>query len=169
MWEMKKHGLSRLSFNKKNKMELKESDKVPAFEGKIEDGSTVSAKSLLGKKYVLYFYPADDTPTCTKQSCNLRDNYSKLKAGGYEVYGISPDGEKSHTKFINKYELPFSLITDEEKVICNQFGVWGEKTNFGRTYMGVNRTTFVIDEKGKIEQIISKVKAAEHSDQILAS
>ena len=149
-------------------MEHKEGAKVPAFEGKLEDGSAISSKGLLGKKYVLYFYPADDTPTCTKQSCNLRDNHSRLKSSGYDVYGVSPDGEKSHVKFIAKYDLPFSLIADEDKVICNLFGVWAEKKNFGRTYMGVKRTTFVVNEKGIIHRIIDKVKAVEHSDQILA-
>ena len=143
--------------------------KTPNFKGVLEDGSEISSKALLGRKYVLYFYPADDTPTCTKQSCNLRDNYSLLQAAGYEVYGVSPDGLKSHVKFINKYDLPFSLIADEEKTICNLFGVWGEKTNFGRTYMGVKRTTFVIDDKGMIEQIIEKVKAGEHSNQVLGN
>ena len=150
-------------------MSLEKGDKIPTFHGVIEDGSEISSSSLLGKKYVLYFYPADDTPTCTKQSCNLRDNHSQLKKAGYQVYGVSPDGIKSHLKFIAKYELPFSLISDEDKKICNAFGVWGEKKSFGRTYDGLRRTTFVVDEKGILEQVIRKVKAAEHTDQVLAT
>lgn len=149
-------------------MKLTIGDKVPAFEGQIETGKTISNKSLKGQKYVLYFYPKDDTPTCTKQACNLRDHHEVLAAQGITVFGVSPDSIKSHLKFINKYDLTFSLIADEDQVICNAFGVWGEKKNFGRTYMGVNRTTFVIDEKGKIANIIQKVKATEHHEQILS-
>jgi peroxiredoxin Q/BCP len=146
---------------------LKSGMKVPSFKGRLQDEREISAKALKGQKYVLYFYPADDTPTCTKQACNLRDNYQKFKAAGYEIFGVSPDGAKSHIKFIKKYELPFSLIADEDKVMCEQFGVWGEKTNFGRTYMGVIRTTFVIDEHGVISEVIDAVKSGEHTQQIL--
>lgn len=142
-------------------------NKVPSFQAILESGAEISSDSLLGSKYVIYFYPKDDTPTCTKQACNLRDHYSDLQAAGYTVYGVSPDSEKSHNKFIAKYDLPFSLIVDEEKTLCEAFGVWGLKKTFGREYMGVKRTTFVIDEKGVITNIITKVKAAEHTQQIL--
>ncbi len=150
-------------------MSLKIGMKVPDFSGVLEDGSEISAQQLLGNKYVLYFYPGDDTPTCTKQSCNLRDNYSQFLEHELTIYGISPDSAKSHQKFIKKYDLPFSLIADEDKRMCKQFGVWGEKTNFGRTYMGVKRTTFVIDEKGKISQIIDKVKSGDHTNQLISN
>lgn len=149
-------------------MSLKKGDKVPQFKGKLEDDTDISAGELLGQKYALYFYPKDNTPTCTKQACNLRDNYSVLKKAGFEIYGVSPDSAGSHQKFIDKFNLPFSLIVDKSLEICKQFGVWGEKTNFGRTYMGVNRTTFVIDEKGIISAVIDKVKSAEHHEQLLA-
>jgi peroxiredoxin Q/BCP len=146
---------------------LKVGDKVPVFKAKDEDGNEISLKNYLGKKIVLYFYPKDDTPTCTKQACNLRDNYKKLKSEGYEIFGVSTDDEKSHKKFIKKYDLPFKLIADSDKKLNELFGVWQEKTTFGKTYMGTVRTTFVINEKGIIEEIISKVVSAEHADQIL--
>lgn len=146
---------------------LKEGQKTPDFSAKNENGELISLKSLLGKKVVLYFYPADDTPTCTTESCNLRDNYSKLKRKGYEVFGVSPDDEKSHQKFIKKYKLPFSLLADTDKKIIHAYDVWGSKTVFGKTYDDLIRTTFVIDEKGRIEKIISDVKAKVHTEQIL--
>lgn len=146
---------------------LKEGQKAPDFSAKNENGELISLKSLLGKKVVLYFYPADDTPTCTTESCNLRDNYSKLKRKGYEVFGVSPDDEKSHQKFIKKYKLPFSLLADTDKKIIHAYDVWGSKTVFGKTYDDLIRTTFVIDEKGRIEKIISDVKAKVHTEQIL--
>jgi peroxiredoxin Q/BCP len=146
---------------------LKVGDKVPEFKAKDEDGNEISLKNYWGKKIVLYFYPKDDTPTCTKQACNLRDNYKKLKKEGYEIFGVSTDNEKSHKKFIKKYDLPFKLIADPDKKLNELFGVWQEKTTFGKTYMGTVRTTFVINEKGIIEEIISKVVSAEHADQIL--
>lgn len=146
---------------------LKEGDKAPAFSVKNENGDLISLKELKGKKVVLYFYPQDDTPTCTIESCNLRDNYSELKRKGYEVFGVSPDGEKSHQKFIKKFKLPFSLLADTEKEIIKAYDVWGGKKVFGRSYDGLIRTTFVIDEKGVIEKIIREVEAKNHSEQIL--
>ncbi|MFY0628550.1 MAG: thioredoxin-dependent thiol peroxidase [Reichenbachiella sp.] len=148
-------------------MNLKEGDKAPEFEGIIQDGSTIKLTNYLGKKVVLYFYPKDNTPGCTAQSCNLRDNYELLQKQGYVVLGISSDHEKSHTKFKDKYDLPFDLIADPDKEIHNLYGTWAEKKNYGRTYMGTVRTTFVIDEKGMIESIISKVKTKEHTAQIV--
>lgn len=150
-------------------MKLKVGDKAPEFEGTIQDGSKISLSDYLGKKIVLYFYPKDNTPTCTTQSCNLRDNYGALKSAGYEVIGISSDTAKKHTNFINKFDLPFDLIADTDQHIHNLYGTWGEKTTFGRTYMGTLRTTFVIDEEGIISQVITKVTAASHTDQILES
>lgn len=122
---------------------------------------------FLGKKVVLYFYPQDNTPTCTVEACNLRDNYEALQAKGYVVLGVSPDSEKKHTKFIEKFQLPFDLLADEDLKICKDYGVWAEKTTFGKTYMGVVRTTFIIDEKGMIAEIIDKVESKRHSEQIL--
>ena len=149
--------------------QLKEGDKAPAFTGKDQNGNSVSLKDFKGKKLILYFYPKDNTPGCTAESCNLRDNYAELGKLGYDVVGVSPDSEKSHTNFIAKHELPFTLIADTEKELLQAYGAWGEKKNYGRTYMGVIRTTFVIDEKGKIEKIFNKVKTKEHTEQILAS
>ena len=146
---------------------LKEGQKAPDFSANNENGEVISLKSLLGKKVVLYFYPADDTPTCTTESCNLRDNHAKLKKKGYEVFGVSPDDEKSHLKFIKKYKLPFSLLADTDKKIIHAYDVWGSKTVFGKTYDDLIRTTFVIDEKGNIEKVIRDVKAKAHTEQIL--
>lgn len=145
---------------------LQEGDKAPDISCKNEKGETVSLKSLRGKKVILYFYPEDDTPTCTKESCNLRDNYNKLKRKGYEVLGVSKDNEKAHQKFIKKYNLPFSLLADTEMKTIKAYDVWGSKTVFGRTYDGIIRTTYVIDEKGKIEKIIRDVEAGNHAEQI---
>jgi len=150
-------------------MKLEIGKKAPSFKAKLQDGSEVSSNGLKGNKYVLYFYPKDDTPTCTKQACNIRDNYSQFQDSNIHIYGVSPDGEKSHLKFKTKYDLPFQLIMDEDQALCEKFGVWGEKKNFGRTYMGVKRTTFVIDENGKIADIITKVKADNHTEQIFES
>ena len=146
---------------------LKAGDKAPDFEAIIQDGSTIKLSDYKGKKIVLYFYPKDNTPGCTAESCNLKDNYSQLQADGYEVIGVSPDGEKSHQKFIDKYELPFSLIADTEKELHEAYGVWGEKSMYGKTYMGTLRTTFVIDENGVLEDVITKVKTKDHTAQIL--
>jgi peroxiredoxin Q/BCP len=148
-------------------MSLSVGDKAPAFSGKDQDGKTVKLSDFKGKKVVLYFYPKDNTEGCTKQACNLRDNYKALQKAGYEVLGVSSDDEKSHTKFIAKFDLPFTLIADTDKKIHEAYGTWGEKSMYGKTYMGTYRTTFIIDEKGKIEEIIEKVKTAEHTAQIL--
>lgn len=146
---------------------LKEGDPAPQFTGLDHNGIEVSLKDYAGKKLVLYFYPADDTPGCTAQACNLRDNFSTLKAQGYEVLGISPDDVESHSKFKNKYQLPFTLISDPDRKIIDAFGVWGEKQMFGNKYEGVLRTTFVIDENGMIERIITKPKTKEHAEEIM--
>jgi peroxiredoxin Q/BCP len=147
---------------------LKEGDKAPDFRLKDQDGKTLSLKDYKGKKLAIYFYPKDDTPGCTAESCNLRDNYSVLKKKGYEVIGVSADNEKSHKKFATKFSLPYSLLADTEKEMVQNYGVWGEKTLFGRKYMGIIRTTFIIDENGKIEKIIKDVETADHTKQILA-
>ena len=146
---------------------LKPGDIAPDFESKDQDGHTIKLSDYKGKKVVLYFYPKDNTPGCTAESCNLRDNYEALQAQGYEVLGVSGDGEKSHQKFIAKYELPFKLIADEDKSVHEAFGTWGEKKMYGKTYMGTLRTTFLIDEEGKIEEVIEKVKTKDHTAQIL--
>ena len=121
-----------------------------------------------GKKLVLYFYPKDDTPGCTKEACNLRDNYEVLKNKGYEILGVSPDDESKHQKFISKYDLPFDLLADPDHKVSEAYGVWVEKNMYGKTYMGIKRTTFVIDERGMIEEIIKNVKTDNHANQILA-
>lgn len=146
---------------------LKPGDKAPAFKAKNEHGEFVSLADYKGKKLVLYFYPQDNTPTCTVQACNLRDNYAQFRDNGYEILGVSGDHEQSHRKFIAKQNLPFSLLVDTDNRIAKKYGVWGEKVLFGRHYMGVIRTTFVIDEHGKIAQVISKVTAKNHSEQVL--
>ena len=141
--------------------------KAPIFKGINERNEPVSLTDYKGKKLVLYFYPKDNTPGCTIESCNLRDNYHTFLKKGYEVLGVSPDSVKKHQNFIKKFGLPFSLIADTDTSICNQYGVWGDKKLFGVNYKGVHRTTFVIDENGIIEKIIDKVETAEHADQIL--
>ena len=146
---------------------LKEGDKAPAFTGNDQDGKKVSLSDYKGKKLVLYFYPEDDTPTCTIQACNLRDNYSLLKKEGFEVIGVSPDDAKKHKKFEAKYNLPFTLIADSTHTILEKYGVWDKKKMFGHEYMGVLRTTFVINENGIIDEVISDVKTKEHASQIL--
>lgn len=148
-------------------MQLEIGSKAPAFVGKDQDGKTIQLTDFTGKKLVLYFYPKDDTPGCTKQACNLRDNYEMMLQKGYAVVGISSDEEKAHKKFIEKYNLPFALIADTDKAIHEQFGTWVEKSMYGRKYMGTARTTFVINEKGIIEDIISKVKTEDHVGQIV--
>ena len=146
---------------------LTENSKAPAFKGKDQNGKTVSLADFKGKKLVLYFYPEDDTPTCTIQACNLRDNYGLLKHNGFEVVGVSPDEEKKHKKFENKYELPFTLIADPTHKIINQYGVWGEKQLYGRKYMGLHRTTVLIDEKGIIRKVFLRPKNKQHAEEIL--
>jgi len=143
--------------------ELKEGDKAPDF---LKYYAGISKDDLKGKKIILYFYPKDMTPGCTAEACNLRDNYEDLKAKGFEVIGVSPDDEKRHERFKEKNELPFTLIPDPEKKILNEYGVWGEKKMYGKTYMGVHRTTFIINEDGVIEKIIKKVKTKDHTNQI---
>ena len=148
-------------------MALAIGDKAPNFEVKDQDGNKINLSDYLGRKVILYFYPKDQTPGCTAQSCNLRDNYEELKNAGYEVLGISSDSEKSHQRFIAKQNLPFTLLADEDKKVHSLFGTWAEKKMYGRTYMGTLRTTFIIDEKGVIADIISKVKTKDHTAQIL--
>lgn len=148
-------------------MSLEVGQKAPEFEAKIESGETIKLSDYKGKKVVLYFYPKDNTPGCTAEACNLRDNYDALLKAGYVVLGISSDSEKSHQKFIEKQSLPFSLISDPDLTVHNLYGTWVEKQMYGRKYMGTARTTFIIDEKGMIEEIIEKVKTKEHTAQIL--
>lgn len=148
---------------------LTEGSKAPAFKGKDQDGKTIALADYKGKKLVLYFYPEDDTPTCTVQACNLRDNFGLLKKNGFVILGISPDEEKKHKKFELKYDLPFSLIADPAHSIIDKYGVWGEKQLYGRTYMGLHRTTFVIDEKGIIRKIFLKPKSKQHAEEIIAA
>ena len=146
---------------------LTEGTKAPAFKGKDQNGKTVSLTDYKGKKIVLYFYPEDDTPTCTVQACNLRDNFGLLKKNGFIVLGVSPDEEKKHKKFEAKYDLPFTLIADADHTIIDKYGIWGEKQMYGRTYMGLHRTTFLIDEKGVIRKIFLKPKSKQHTEEIL--
>ncbi len=137
---------------------LEEGNKAPDFSGLDQNGIKVSLNDYRGKKLALYFYPEDDTPTCTVQACNLRDNFSALKAAGFEIIGISPDDVESHKKFKNKFQLPFTLIADPKHTIIDKYGVWGEKNLYGHKHMGIYRTTFVIDEKGIIKKIFKRPK-----------
>ena len=146
---------------------LTEGKKAPAFKGADQDGNTISLADFKGQKLVLYFYPQDNTPTCTEQACNLRDNYALLKKKGYVIVGVSPDDEVKHKKFETKFRLPFPLIADTDKKIISKYGLWAEKQMYGRKYMGVLRTTFVIDEKGYIRKIIQKPKVKQHAAEIL--
>lgn len=148
---------------------LKEGDKAPAFKGIDQNGNTVTLADFKGKKLVIYFYPQDNTPTCTVQACNLRDNYLLLKQHGLEVVGISPDDEKSHKKFETKFQLPFTLIADSKHTIIDKYGVWGEKQLYGRQYTGLHRTTFLINEKGIIKKIIAKPKSKQHAEEVIAA
>jgi len=141
---------------------------APEFTSKDQDGKEVRLSDYKGKKVILYFYPKDDTPGCTTQACNLRDNYEVLQSKGYQVLGVSVDNEKSHVKFIKKFNLPFPLLADTEHAIVEAYGVWVEKSMYGRTYMGTARTTFVIDEAGVIQEIFQKIDTANHTDQILS-
>lgn len=146
---------------------LKEGDKVPVFTAKDQNGADISLQQFAGKKIVLYFYPKDNTPGCTTQACNLRDNYDLLLKQGYVVIGVSTDTEKKHQNFITKHELPFPLIADVDQKVHDIFGTWQEKQMYGRTYMGTVRSTFVIDEEGEIIEVIKKVKTKEHTNQII--
>ncbi len=140
---------------------------APTFVGTDQSGESVSLTDYRGKKVILYFYPKDNTPGCTKESCDFRDNYQYLTTQGFEVIGVSADSEKSHQKFADKFDLPFKLIADTEKEIIEQYGAWGEKKFMGREYMGIIRKTFVIDEEGKIALVVNKVKTKEASQQVL--
>ena len=146
---------------------LEAGDKAPDFSAKDQDGNKIKLSDFKGKKVVLYFYPKDDTPGCTKQACSLRDGFPKLKKNNIEVLGVSIDDENSHQKFIEKYDLPFTLIADTDKKVVNKYDVYGEKNMYGRKYMGTKRTTFLIDEDGKIKKIFKRVKVAEHADEVL--
>lgn len=148
-------------------MSLEVGQLAPEFEAKIETGATIKLSDYRGKKVVLYFYPKDATPGCTAQACNLRDNYDALLTAGYVVFGISSDDEKSHKKFIEKQNLPFPLIADTDLKVHEAYGTWVEKSMYGRKYMGTARTTFVIDEQGKIAEVIEKVDTKNHTAQIL--
>ena len=148
---------------------LKIGDKAPDFKGKDENGNEVCLQDYKGKKLVLYFYPKDNTSGCTAEACSLRDSYSDFRSIGYEIVGVSPDSEKSHTGFIAKNSLPFTLIADADKTIAAAYGVWGEKKMYGRAYMGIIRTTFVIGENGLIENIIEKVDTKNHARQLLGN
>jgi thioredoxin-dependent peroxiredoxin len=145
---------------------LKKGDKAPYFEGLNQEGKVISLNDFTGKKLILYFYPKDDTPGCTAESCNLNDNYQEWIDKGYDVVGVSPDSVKSHQKFVEKFGLKFNLIADEEKKILESYGTWGEKKMYGKPYMGVLRTTFVIDTSGVIEEIFDKVDTKDHTNQI---
>lgn len=149
-------------------MALKVGDKAPEIISKDQNGAEIKLSSFFGKKVALYFYPKDDTPGCTAEACNLRDNYGELKAKGFEILGVSIDSEKSHKKFIEKFSLPFPLIADVDKKVVEDYGVWVEKSMYGKKYMGTARVTFLIDEKGIITKIIDKVDTKEHTSQILA-
>ena len=146
---------------------IKEGSIAPAFNTKDANGKTVNLKNLRGQKVVLYFYPKDDTPGCTKEACSFRDAFAEFKKKGITVLGVSPDSEASHKKFETKYKLPFTLLADTDRSIAEAYGVWGEKKFMGRTYMGVHRTTFLIDEKGKIKRIFEKVKPEDHASEVL--
>lgn len=146
---------------------LQEGDKAPDFTALNEKSQTVRLADYAGKKLVLYFYPKDDTPGCTAEACSLRDGYPQFIAKGYDILGVSPDSVKKHVKFQEKYELPFSLLADEDHSVATAYGVWGPKKFMGRTYDGIHRTTFVIDENGKIERIITKVNTGDHTGQVL--
>lgn len=146
---------------------LKQGDKAPAFKAKDQNGTIHQLKDYKGKKLALYFYPRDNTPTCTVQACNLRDNYEALQQAGITILGVSTDDEQSHKKFETKHQLPFPLLEDSEHKMVNDYGVWGPKKFMGKEFDGTHRTTFLIDEKGKIAHIIEKVKSKEHAAQIL--
>ncbi|WP_312696674.1 thioredoxin-dependent thiol peroxidase [Sphingobacterium mizutaii] len=146
--------------------ELKVGDKAPQFTSKNQNGEEIKLSDFQGKKVILYFYPKDNTPGCTTEACNFRDNYQSLLKDGFEVIGVSIDSEQSHQKFISKFELPFNLVSDEDKKIVEDYGVWVEKNMYGKKYMGTARTTFIIDEKGIIQHIIKKVDNKNASQQI---
>ena len=161
--------LANINSKTQNKMALNVGDKAPQILGVNQDGKEIKLSDFKGKKVVLYFYPKDNTPGCTAQACSLRDEYAELKKTGYEVIGVSADSGSSHQKFIQKFELPFNLIADTDKKLSENFGTWGEKSMYGRKYMGMFRTTYVINEQGEIEKIFSpkEVNTKTHALQIL--
>ena len=142
-------------------------DPVPGFEMQADDGTPLSSESLLGRRYVLYFYPKDDTPGCTTQACSLRDNYDRVLATGVEVFGVSPDSVTSHVRFREKYDLPHRLLADKGHRAAEAFGVWVEKSFVGRTYKGTERTSFIVGPDGRIEHVLPRVKPIEHVDRLL--
>jgi len=146
---------------------LQAGDAAPDFKGVNEQGDTVQLSDFAGKKLILFFYPKDNTPGCTAEACNLRDNYALLQEKGFAILGVSPDSERKHQNFIEKFALPFPLLADTAQEVLQAYGVWGEKSMYGRTYMGVFRTTFIIDEAGKILHVFNKVKTKDHANQIL--
>jgi peroxiredoxin Q/BCP len=146
---------------------LKQGDKAPNFSGKDQNGNAISSSQFAGKRYVVYFYPKDMTPGCTTQACNLRDNYDALNKAGISIIGVSADSEASHQKFITKYELPFPLIADEDLSVIKAFGVWGPKKFMGKNYDGIHRTTFLVNESGSIQAVISKPNTKSHAEEIL--
>jgi peroxiredoxin Q/BCP len=146
---------------------LKAGDKAPDFQGKDQNGNLIKQSDFSGKKMILYFYPKDNTPGCTSEACDFRDNYEMWLSKGYAVIGVSADSEASHKKFAEKHELPFPLIADEDKTIIQAYGVWGEKNLYGKKSMGIKRTTFVIDENGIITNVFKQVKSKTHTNQIL--
>ena len=146
---------------------VKEGDAAPEFEARDADGNTVRLSELRGQKVALYFYPKDDTPGCTKEACSLRDGHAELRRRGVKVIGVSTDDEKSHRKFAEKYSLPFTLLADTDHKVSDAYGVYGEKKFAGRTYMGVSRKTFLIDEEGRVRKVFDKVNVEEHADEVL--
>ncbi|PRX55119.1 thioredoxin-dependent thiol peroxidase [Flagellimonas meridianipacifica] len=146
---------------------LKAGDKVPEFSAKDQDGNTINLQDYRGKKLVVFFYPRANTPGCTAEACNLRDNYGLLQEEGYELLGVSEDSQKKQANFKNKYDFPFPLLADEDHTVIETFGVWGPKKFMGKEYDGLHRTTFVIDEEGVIERVIEKVKTKDHAAQLL--
>ena len=146
---------------------LKEGDKAPDFSSKDQSGNEVKLSDFSGQKVVLYFYPKDDTPGCTLQACSFRDADDVYKQKGIKVFGVSTDDEKSHQRFISKFALPFDLLADTDKQIVESYGVWGEKSMYGKTYMGTNRKTFLIGEDGRIAKVFDKVNVSEHADEVL--
>ncbi len=153
---------------KEPELKLKPGDKAPSFTAKTNGGGSVSLADFIGRNVVLYFYPKDDTPGCTKEACSFRDNFAALKKKGAVVLGVSPDPVKSHDKFVEKFKLPFTLLADDDKKVVEAYGVWGEKVFMGRKYMGVHRVTFLIGPDGKIKKIWPKVKPEEHVAEVLA-
>jgi thioredoxin-dependent peroxiredoxin len=146
---------------------IKEGDAAPDFETRDAEGNTVKLSDLRGQKVVLYFYPKDDTPGCTKEACSFRDSFAEYESRGIKVLGVSTDDEKSHRKFAEKYSLPFTLLADTDHAVADAYGVYGEKQYMGRNYMGVNRVTFLIDEEGRVRKVFDKVKVDEHADEVL--